>query len=84
MSAIAEGVALVLELPFDTVRTRIQVLLCLADEPTGIPVPYSDGGAEIDLRARGDAAVLQVDKSLHGDQDNIYSLPIPVLRDAEL
>lgn len=58
MSAIAEGVALVLELPFDTVRTRIQVFLSIADEPTRISIPFSHLGTEVDLRARRIAPLL--------------------------
>jgi hypothetical protein len=32
-SMLAEAVALIIELPIDTVRTRIQVLLRCSDEP---------------------------------------------------
>lgn len=47
-----------LELPFDTVRTRIQVFFSIADESPRIPIPLSDYGAEIDLRARRIIALL--------------------------
>jgi hypothetical protein len=46
---LAEGVTLVIELPFDTVRTRIQVPIFFSDESTRVPVFFSFPRAQVNL-----------------------------------
>ena len=77
MSCFAEGMAMIIELPFDTVRTRIQVRLPFPDEPARVPVPLGPDRIARDIPTGRTAAFLQIDKDLLRHQDSIHGYTVP-------